>query len=113
MLEPDAIKDWHAHIYFEEETRDAALALRAAIDVAFPIARMGRFHERPVGPHPVPMFQVAFDPDLFARFVPWLALNRGKLTIFLHPNVEDAVKDHTAHAMWFGRQWPLNLEALR
>jgi DOPA 4,5-dioxygenase len=113
LLDPAAIKDWHAHIYFEEETRDSALALRAAIEAAFPAGRMGRFHERPVGPHPVPMYQVAFAPDLFATILPWLALNRGRLTVFVHPNVEDAVKDHTVHAVWLGRQWPLNLEALR
>ena len=112
-IDPDTIKSWHAHVYFEEETREAALALRAAIEQAFPQARMGRFHERPVGPHPVPMYQVAFEPALLARFLPWLALNRGRLTVFVHPNVEDAVRDHTAHAIWLGRQWPLNLEALR
>ena len=53
------IKDWHAHVYFDPPTRDTAWALRERIEKAFPI-EMGRFHEKPVGPHPMFSFQVAF-----------------------------------------------------
>ena len=44
------IKDWHAHVYFDPATRDPAWALRERIEKEFEI-QMGRFHEKPVGPH--------------------------------------------------------------
>ncbi len=50
MATPE-IKDWHAHVYFDAASRDAAWALREKIEKNFDIA-MGRFHEKPVGPHP-------------------------------------------------------------
>ena len=53
------IKDWHAHVYFDPASRDAAWALRERIEKDFDI-EMGRFHEKPVGPHPMFSYQVAF-----------------------------------------------------
>jgi Dopa 4,5-dioxygenase family len=49
-----AIESWHAHVYFDAPRRDAAWALREVIATAL-AGRMelGRFHERPVGPHPM------------------------------------------------------------
>ncbi|MEK7688602.1 MAG: DOPA 4,5-dioxygenase family protein, partial [Pseudomonadota bacterium] len=69
------ILDWHAHVYFDPASRDAALALRERIEKAFPI-EMGRFHERPVGPHPRFSYQVAFKNEQFAPLLSWLTLNR-------------------------------------
>jgi DOPA 4,5-dioxygenase len=58
------------------------------------------------------MFQVAFPVDLFASIAPWLMVNRGPLTIFLHPNTGKSLTDHKHHAVWMGRQRELNLGAL-
>ena len=44
------------------------------------------------------MYQVAFSPEEFARFVPWLMLNRGGLDVLVHPQTGDAYADHTEHA---------------
>jgi DOPA 4,5-dioxygenase len=40
-------------------------------------------------------------------------LNRGKLTVLVHPQAENAYDDHTAHAMWLGTKLPLHLDVLR
>lgn len=109
----ERITDYHAHVYYDAENKEAAADLRSAIERRFGSARMGRWHDRPVGPHPMWSYQVAFEPALFAEIVPWLAMNRGGLTVFLHPNSGDAVADHTEHAIWMGRQETLRLEALR
>jgi DOPA 4,5-dioxygenase len=61
----------------------------------------------------VSRYQIAFGPALFATLVPWLALNRGDLTVFVHPNTGAALADHSAHAIWLGESLALNLEALR
>jgi len=106
-----AIQDWHAHVYFDAESRTEAWALREAIEQAFDID-MGRFHERTVGPHPCWSYQVAFRNDQFAALVPWLALNRGGLVVFIHPNTGEPVEDHRDRAVWLGAKLELNLGAL-
>jgi aromatic ring-cleaving dioxygenase len=107
------IESWHAHVYFDAPTRDAAWALREAIGTALAgRIEMGRFHERAVGPHPMWSYQLAFLPDEFAAVVAWLTLHRGALDVFVHPNTGDALADHRDRALWLGRSYTLDLAAL-
>jgi DOPA 4,5-dioxygenase len=108
-METSQIKDWHAHVYFDAASRDAAWVLRKRIEKAFAI-EMGRFHEKPVGPHPMFSYQVAFRNDQFAPLLSWFTLNRGDLTLFIHPNTGHDLKDHRDRAIWMGRQVPLILD---
>ena len=112
-LNPSAIQSWHAHVYFDAASRDAAWALREVIAVAL-VGRfeMGRFHEQPVGPHPMWSYQLAFSPANFAHVVGWLALNHGALDVFVHPNTDDELRDHRDCAIWLGRSYTLELAAL-
>ncbi len=110
MTTPE-IQDWHAHVYFDAASRDAAWALRERIEKTFPI-EMGRFHEKPVGPHPRFSYQVLFRPDQLAPILSWLALNRGDLTVFVHPNTGQQLADHRDRAIWLGRQETLDLSVL-
>jgi aromatic ring-cleaving dioxygenase len=101
------IISYHAHIYFEgDEQRAAALLVRERIAEHFPVA-LGRVHERPIGPHARPMYQVAFNPETFATFVPWLMLNRRGLAVLLHPNTARPRRDHLVHALWLGEMLPI------
>jgi len=109
MPDTALISGYHAHVYFDADSKDTARALRVQISNEFEI-EMGRFHEKEVGPHPRWSYQVAFKPDIFARLVPWLALNRNGLTIFLHPDTGNDLEDHRDHAIWFGEVLPLKLE---
>jgi aromatic ring-cleaving dioxygenase len=113
LLDPSAIESWHAHVYFDASRRDAALALRETIATAL-AGRMelGRFHEKPVGPHPMWSYQLAFSPVDFAHVVGWLALNHGTLDVFVHPNTGDELRDHRDCALWLGKSYVLNLAAL-
>ncbi len=107
------IQDWHGHIYYDpESTRAAAEAVRNAIADAFPEVTLGRWHDAPVGPHTVAMYQIAFPVDQFPRFVPWLALNRHGLAVLVHPNTGRQRADHMVHAMWLGAILPLKPEVL-
>ena len=112
LQETTVITGYHAHVYYDADSKPAAAALREAIEARFPV-RLGRWHDRPVGPHPQWSYQIAFGPELFAALVPWLALNRGGLTIFLHPETGEALPDHRDHALWLGEKAELNLEALK
>ena len=102
------IYGFHAHVYFGEETFEQARRLcETALD-RFSI-NMGRMHKRPVGPHPCWSCQLAFPPEKFGNLIPWLALNREGLVIFVHTETGDDLKDHTKHAMWMGQMLPLDL----
>ena len=112
QLEISAIKDFHAHVYFEPGvTENAAAQLRARVAETFPGALLGRWHAAPVGPHTRPMYQIAFSVELFPTLVPWLMLNREGLNVLLHPETGDNSADHTIHAAWLGEKLPLRMEA--
>jgi DOPA 4,5-dioxygenase len=97
-----AIESYHAHVYFDgPEARERAAALREQIAARFAV-QMGRWHEQPVGPHPMAMYQVAFERALFPTLVPWLMLNRQGLAIVVHPNTDRPRDDHLKHALWLG-----------
>jgi len=107
-----AITGYHAHVYYDAASKQKAARLRAALDGAFDV-KLGRWHDRPIGPHPRGSYQIAFAPELFGALVPWLALNRDGLTVFIHPETGDDVPDHRDFAIWLGQQQKLDLEALR
>jgi aromatic ring-cleaving dioxygenase len=108
-----AIKSWHAHVYFDAPRRDAAWALREVTATALAGCMvLERFHERPVGPHPMWSYQLEFAPAQFTHVVGWLTLNRCGLDVFVHPNTGDALVDHRDRALWLGRSHELNLAAL-
>jgi DOPA 4,5-dioxygenase len=112
--DPDIIRDYHAHVYYDPATtRERAERLRAGVAAAFPQARLGRWHDELVGPHTQSMFQVAFPREMLAAFLPWLMLNRDGLVILLHPETGDDVADHSDHAAWLGAVLPVRLEVLR
>jgi DOPA 4,5-dioxygenase len=116
MSDPSAgvsqIKGYHAHVYYSAQTRAVAERLRAAIGEHFE-AKLGSWHDEPVGPHPVSMYQVAFAGEEFAELVPWLMLNREELNVLVHPLTGDSVADHTRFAAWLGTPLPLRLDVLR
>lgn len=106
------ITGYHAHVYFDATTRDAAERLRAAIAARFTV-EITPLRDRPVGPHPQPMFEVAFAPEVLAAILPWLMLNRGGLNVLVHPLTGDEVADHDTHPLWLGRSLPLDLGFVR
>jgi DOPA 4,5-dioxygenase len=112
FADPATIRGYHAHIYYDPADRGPAERLREAIGGQF-AGRVGNWHDEPVGPHPTAMYQFAFPVAEFARLVPWLMLNRGALTVLVHPETDDAFQDHTAHALWLGPALPLRVEVLR
>ena len=110
-VDATAIAHYHAHVYYDPAaSRDRAERLRGQLAARFPDARLGRWHDAPVGPHPQAMYQVAFPAAILADLVPFLMLNREGLTALLHPETGDDYADHARHAVWFGEVLPLRLE---
>ena len=108
---PD-IRGFHAHVYFGPDTVAQARAVCEQAALAFPQLKMGRVHERPVGPHPDWSCQLAFRPELFGSLVPWLAMRRNGLVVFIHPISDNERIDHRDRALWMGAVRPLDLSAL-
>jgi DOPA 4,5-dioxygenase len=112
--DPGTITAYHAHVYYDPaKTRSRAERLRERVAERFPQAKLGRWHDELVGPHPQSMYQIAFPREMLADFMPWLMLNRDGLTVLLHPETGDNYTDHSAHAAWFGAVLPLRLEVFR
>ena len=107
-METAKISAYHAHVYYDDASRADAALVRDEIAARFE-TRLGRWRDGPVGPHPEPMYQVAFEAALFPEIVPWLMLNRRGLTILVHPETGDGLADHRDHAIWMGRTLALNL----
>lgn len=107
----EQIRSYHAHVYFSESTVDQARALCEAAAQRFELV-MGRVHQKPVGPHPDWSCQLAFQPAVFAQVIPWLALNRNGLVVFIHPNTDNQLLDHAQYALWMGQVRPLDLSVL-
>jgi len=106
--------DFHVY-YMQSNAKETAFAreLHERIRREFPELRIYRFWDRPVGPHPVAMFEVnVFSPHETGALFSWLAVNRGNLSVLIHPNTDNALRDHTDGATWMGKAWPLNLSPL-
>ncbi len=112
--DPRSIALYHAHVYYDpDKTRDRAERLRQRVGAEFPQAKLGRWHDELVGPHPQSMYQIAFPAAMLETFLPWLMLNRDGLVILLHPETGNDYRDHTAHAVWFGAVLPLRAEVFQ
>jgi aromatic ring-cleaving dioxygenase len=103
-----AIESFHAHVYYDATTRAKALRLCEAAGKKFAV-KVGRMHDSPVGPHPRGSCQLTVARSKFAKVIPWLVLNRGKLTVFTHAQTGDSLKDHTEHVIWLGPSEKLKL----
>lgn len=112
MQDTAKITGFHAHIYFDPFNREAAARVREGLGDQFEV-QLGRWHDKPIGPHPKAMYQVAFLPEQFGKVVPWLMLNREGLDILVHPSTGDALGDHTDRSLWLGEKLELNIEFLR
>jgi len=87
----------------------------------FPELRIYRVWDRPIGPHPVPMFEVnVHTPAQFGAFIPWLSVWRGPLSALIHPNTKEEgdhgsieERNHTERAIWMGEKFPINTTLFR
>ena len=103
----DQIKEYHAHLYYDEKRLPMAQALREHVHTKFGVF-VGTLHQRNVGPHLTWSCQITVPKEMFGTIIPWLSLNRGDVDVFVHADTGDDFLDHTAHVMWLGRSYDLN-----
>ncbi|KAF9063719.1 DOPA-like domain-containing protein [Rhodocollybia butyracea] len=108
------VKEWHFHIYFAQKNEDqhyAALELRDAIlrlrrDGAFVAVPLFRVNTEPMGPHPIGSYEVWVPSETFSSVFSYLCLNRGNLSILVHPLTREERR------AWLGTPLPLDLSTL-
>ena len=102
------IDGYHAHIYYDAETRARASQLRETIAATLGV-EVRELSDAPRGPHPVPQFRFSFTPAQFEKVVPWLMLNRQGLDVLIHPLTDNSYDDHSRYAVWLGSPVTLRL----
>ena len=105
-------KAYHAHVYFDDTTTIVARSLCEKVSEKFKL-KVGRFHEKTIGPHPRGSCQIIFGTKDFEVFISWLDENRNGLTILVHALTGDNLKDHTDFAYWLGDAVELNLSVFK
>ena len=105
------IDGYHAHVYYDADSRATAEQLAEALTDKFAV-ELGGFFDEPIGPHPVANLQIIFSTAEFASVVPWLMLNRRGLDVLIHPLTDDSVRDHDTDCAWLGTPVALKLQVL-
>ena len=99
---------YHAHVYFDSQTLQFAGNLCEQAGKLFAL-KVGRYHQKSVGPHPKWSCQISFSKQDFDQLIPWLSDNRNGLSVLVHAQTGDDLKDHTDYAYWLGDNVQLHL----
>jgi len=108
MTKTTAIRGYHAHVYFQSDSKERARTVVTAAGELFEVG-VGHMHDGPVGPHPMASCQLSATPTQFAALLPWLALNRDGLIVFCHPDTGEHLADHRDRGIWLGTGLELDL----
>ena len=104
--------NYDIHIYWRnKDERNEALALQKVLIEnniqTFP------FVEKPIGPHPYPMFESHVTNQKLLVIKSLLIANRKGCSILIHEKTGDHVYEHTKGARFLGEPLELNIEFLR
>jgi DOPA 4,5-dioxygenase len=101
---------FHAHIYYDAASRADAVALRDAFAAMPEISFVGAMIDGPIGPHPVPQYEVHFGGA--ARGAVEARIAATGLTALIHPLTDDDLADHTSLGRWIGTPVELDISVL-
>lgn len=101
-------KAYHAHVYFDQKTLAFAERLCKKSGDKFGL-KVGRVHQKLVGPHPAWSCQILFGAKDFEAFVPWLDEHRNDLSVLIHALSGNDLDDHTLYAYWLGESAALDV----
>jgi aromatic ring-cleaving dioxygenase len=113
---PKPTDPWHAHVYYDERTWQAARQLHQELSDMLVggtlpnLVLVGKMYETGVGPHPMPQFEIQF----LASALPEITriLSQAGLRALIHPLTDDDLADHTTLAVWLGEPLPLDESVL-
>lgn len=101
---------YHAHIYFTLAQSALATQVRHNILQAIPaLSYTGQLIPMPIGPHPLPMFELHIPASIKAQAIAHIDALRAGLSVLIHPVQPDELAAHSTDAMWLGDALTLNL----
>ncbi len=101
--------DFHAHVYYDWQHRDEAVALQSTLkEIGGDLIQVYGLVDRLVGPHLWPMFEVDFPGHAYDALTSWLEDNHGNLPVLIHPLTPDEIANHGRLARWIGEELPIN-----
>ena len=100
MHSTDSIQDWPIHVYFDDGSRSTAEAVRTEVETGLPGPAIGPCVTNPSARTSQGSFQVFAPNDKISEVSGWVALNRQGLTILMHPNAADGLKEHRDYPIW-------------
>ena len=132
---PAQIEEYHFHVYFFQDDNISINAakwiqqelIQKVINHEFLVVLVGinntilsdlnnsavpLFNMVPRGPHPCGSYEVWTPSQYFHQVLSWFMLNRGDITILIHPLTENAFEDHIGRSMWLGPNYRLNFAGL-
>lgn len=86
--------------------------LRLRRDGAFVAVPLWRVNLDPIGPHPAGSYEIWCPKESFAEVFSYLTLNRGELSVLVHPLTREERKDHEVRRVWMGPEYRLDLDTL-
>ncbi|MGF1683841.1 DOPA 4,5-dioxygenase family protein [Photobacterium minamisatsumaniensis] len=99
---------YHAHVYFDKDSLVVATKLCNEAGEKFGL-KVGRVHQKAVGPHTKWSCQILFGNESFDDLIPWLDTRRQNLSVLVHGVTGDDLADHTKYAYWLGDSVELDL----
>lgn len=113
-MTPDGAAPYHAHIYHQAHQRAQSDTLHAALTALkgelADLKMVGKLREGPVGPHPLPQFEIHFLQRALPRILP--LIEASGLQALVHPLTDDDLADHTTLAHWIGEPLDLDLSVM-
>jgi len=100
------IKGFHFHVYYSNDSREKARELFNYF------GSNAHWYDKPIGPHTQPMFVVEETPSHMEDVYKFMILNRGDLSVLIHPITKNELEDHTTSVGWLGKPVPLDLDWL-
>lgn len=99
---------YHAHVYWNDAEQLAfALNMRTGLEMLG--CELGHIRDLPVGPHTMAMYQAAYDDSIKASVEKMLAGESHGISILLHDDTGDDIRDHTTGARWINDPVPLDI----
>ncbi|CCE78043.1 Piso0_000656 [Millerozyma farinosa CBS 7064] len=118
------IEYYDFHIYYyahnDESQEESDLLRRKLLKEFFEEAENGSIivkvlpDSKVIGPHSTQFWEVdVVRPEVFLSLLTWFQLHHGNLSVLIHPQTGNDIKDHTLHALWLGHRLPVLLNKLR
>jgi len=75
--------EYHAHIYYHPEQKPFAEKLRLSLKVALgeSLKKVSELFDAPLGPHPIPTFEIHFQSDHLAQVSDFLKTHHGAIVL--------------------------------